>query len=311
MQLTGGQSIRSTGIVRHSGRSIAWAIALAAALFLIFELDHKTGTAPVQHLYYLPIIVASLRFGLTRGLLASLVSVGLYHAANPALVASGYKETDVVPIALFVVVAIVAAKLGDDAHRLHQLAITDDLTGLHNLRSFEARLAAMVRASRAAGTPLAILVADVDRLKSINDRYGHLAGAEAVRMIGRVLSARLPVNAVACRYGGDEFAIALADCDEPRARMVADEIRNGVHGLAPILAGERFPVHTLSISVGLACSNDGPGSLSAGLDFDDVRAGEALFNAADKALYVAKARGRNAIGVTNRLSEINSRLTWT
>ncbi len=100
----------------------------------------------------------------------------LYHLANLAHFTTGYSDTDVVQTILFVVVGIVTAKLSEDARRLRQLAATDDLTGLHNLRSFEARLVRLVRTSRETGTPLAMLVLDVDRLKSINDTYGHLAG---------------------------------------------------------------------------------------------------------------------------------------
>ena len=80
--------------------------------------------------------------------------------------------------------------------------MTDDLTGLHNLRSFEERLRIMVRVARETKTPLSLLVLDLDRLKSLNDVHGHLAGAEAVRTLGEVLAARLPRESTACRYGG-------------------------------------------------------------------------------------------------------------
>jgi PleD family two-component response regulator len=73
---------------------------------------------------------------------------------------------------------------------------TDDLTGLHNLRSFELRLRALVREARAGRTPLVLLVLDVDRLKSLNDRYGDLAGAEAVRTVGHIIGEQLPPDAV-------------------------------------------------------------------------------------------------------------------
>ena len=87
--------------------------------------------------------------------------------------------------------------------------MTDDLTGLHNLRSFEARLASLVAAARENRSELSILVLDLDRLKQLNDVHGHLAGADAVRTVGHILADRLPSEAVACRYGGDEFVIAV------------------------------------------------------------------------------------------------------
>jgi diguanylate cyclase (GGDEF)-like protein len=227
------------------------------------------------------------------GLAASLLAILSYHVANPHLFGFRYEESDLVQIALFIAVGMIAAKLKEDARRLRALAMTDDLTGLHNLRSFEARLATIIHDSRNAGTPVSLLVLDVDRLKALNDKYGHLAGAEAVRTVGHMIAASLPPAAVACRYGGDEFVIALPGCSESQARPLADELRGKVNDAAPILAGIRFPKATLSISVGLACRSDGPPST-------DDESGEALFRAADEALYLAKESGRNHVFVAQR-----------
>ena len=278
--------------------SVMWIPAVGAALWLIFELDRRTGSAPVQHLYYLPIILASLRLGRSAGLGAAIVAILLYHAANLSRFTSGYSDADVVQTILFVVVGIVTAKLSADARRLRQLATTDDLTGLHNLRSFEARLERMIRTSRETRTPLSMLALDVDRLKSINDTYGHLAGAEAVRLVGHTLPAQLPAEAVACRYGGDEFAIAIPNCGRTLARTYAEELRGAVHALAPVLAGRSFAAGALSISVGFACLDEDcwltPDS-SKNCDADDASTGTRLFGVADDALYIAKQQGRNRV----------------
>ena len=271
-------------------KGTAGAIGVGTALALVFELDRRTGAAQIQHLYYLPIIAASLQSGRGAGLGVSFGAILLYHLANPNLATWRYGQAGVVQMALFVAVAAVTTKLADNARRLRELATTDDLTGLHNLRSFEARLTSVVRAASRAEAPIALLVLDVDRLKSINDTYGHLAGAEAVRTVGHVLASRLPADAVACRYGGDEFAIAIPNCTEERAQAVADSLRHAVYAKAPVLAGEAFPVRTLSISVGFACV-----SVSRMLGVNDVETGEALFRAADHALYAAKAQGRNRV----------------
>jgi diguanylate cyclase (GGDEF)-like protein len=282
---TGSHIVWSWGLQR------AWVtVAVVTALWTIFEVDRRTGSAPVQHLYYLPIVVASLGVGRFAGVATSLLAILLYHLANLAHFTGGYTEADVVQTMLFVVVGIVTAKLSEDARRLRQLATTDDLTGLHNLRSFEARLAAMVRASRKAGAPLAMFVIDVDRLKSINDAHGHLAGSEAVRFVGHTLASHLPPDAVACRYGGDEFAVAVSNCAEARARLLAEELRKSVLALAPVLIGRTFPHGTLSISIGIACLE-----ASAGESVSEVAVGKLLFASADDALYVAKRRGRNRV----------------
>lgn len=280
-------------------RLVGW-IVVVALLLVVFWLDRVTAAAPVQHLYYLPIILASLQIGRGAGLGVSVAAVVSYHLANPMLLTTGYRESDIVQIALFVAVALVTARLSDDARRLHQLAMTDDLTGLHNLRSFETHLTQMVNAARETRTTLSMLALDVDRLKSINDTYGHLAGAEAVRMVGHVLAANLPRDAVACRYGGDEFVVALPRCTSEEAHAIADHLRGAVNTVAPVLAGVEFPAATLSISLGLACLTHDHHGLT-GSAGDDVATGEALFKAADQALYLAKGSGRNRVSVSRTL----------
>jgi diguanylate cyclase (GGDEF)-like protein len=271
-------------------------VAVVASTALIFELDASTGSAPFQHLYYVPIIVAAL--GLSRYATAavSAAAVILYHLANPALLTARYRESDVVQIALFLAIGFVTAKLADDRRELRRLSITDDLTGLYNLRGFEDRLTRTIRAARAANRPVSLLVLDVDRLKSLNDRYGHIAGADAVRTVGRIIGASLRSDAFASRFGGDEFVVALPDQGLEEARGTAQQLCHAVHIAAPRLAEIDFPPETLSISIGIACQS--------GSDAEDVRAsgmettlGESLFRTADQALYAAKNGGRNRVSV--------------
>jgi diguanylate cyclase (GGDEF)-like protein len=262
------------------------------SLGLIYRLDQSTGAAPIQHLYYLPIVIAGLWLPRYGGLIAGLAAVVLYHLANPILLASRYRESDIVQIVLFVGVGAVTAKLADDRRQLHRLAVTDDLTGLYNLRGFDAMLMPIIRAAGQVSTPVTLVVLDVDRLKSINDTHGHRAGADAVRSVGQIIGSWLPDGAFGCRFGGDEFVIALPGRDLAAASKCAEALRASVHESAPVLGGLPFPPGTLSISVGLACRTR----------FDDPRGSdahaamaEALFHAADQALYVAKTAGRNQI----------------
>jgi len=270
---------------------VTWPLALiVGSLALIFELDQTTGSAPVQHLYYFPIVVAGATFGLRGGLLAALAAVILYHSTNPQLLTFHYEQWDVLQIAVFVGVGLITAKVTGDARRLHLLAMTDDLTGLHNLRSFEQKLEAMVRTSRDARTPLALLVIDLDRLKALNDVHGHLAGAEAVRTVGNVIGAWTPTGGVACRYGGDEFVVALPNCESTQAIALADRLRQQVNDTVPVLAGIEFPATTLSVSVGVATRPADQTEVDPAND-----SGEALFRLADAALYSAKQDGRNHV----------------
>jgi diguanylate cyclase (GGDEF)-like protein len=278
-------------VERDHTRQLPAALVLggvASAFVLVFELDRSSGSSPVQHLYYLPIVVAATRFGMPGGCLAVLAAIVLYHSANPHLLAFRYEQFDLLQIAVFMAAGVLTARLTDDSRRLHQLAMTDDLTGLHNLRSFEKRLGAMVRASRDARAPLALFVLDLDKLKSLNDAYGHLTGAEAVRAVGRIIGEHTPPEAVACRYGGDEFVIAVPRCTLSQAIDLADVLRQHVNEAAPALAGVTFAPATLSVSVGVACAVPEAGRT-------DADSGEALFRLADAALYRAKQGGRNHV----------------
>jgi two-component system cell cycle response regulator len=187
-----------------------------------------------------------------------------------------------------------AARLAEDTRRVRRLAMTDDLTGLHNLPSFELELNRLVREALVRRQPVALMVLDVDRLKGLNDEHGHLAGAEAVRTVGRLIAECMPPAAIACRYGGDEFVIALPNYSASTASILADTLRGAVHADAPELAGQPFPQGTLSISIGLVVREFNDRLIDMSSQSTD-ELGEALFRAADEALYIAKRAGRNRV----------------
>jgi diguanylate cyclase (GGDEF)-like protein len=284
--------ITSREILHHGIRSstrVYYLAIVATALILIALLDRATGDVPFQHLYYLPIILAATEFGFIGGLITSLCSVLLYHLANPRLLMlQEFRQGDVVQIVLFFSVGLVAAKLADDANRLRLLSITDDLTGLRNLRSFESDLERFVSQAKKDGSVLSVLVLDVDRLKLLNDNYGHLTGADAVRVVGHLIAKHLPPRAVACRYGGDEFVVAIADCPTAESVEIAERLRHSVSQVQPVLAMRPFSSGTLSISIGAA-------SRLIAKDANPLSAGEELFRLADEALYRAKEMGRNGV----------------
>ena len=272
-------------------------LAVILLLTVIHWVDARTGSAPFQHLYYIPIVVAAITVPPFGGVVAAVAAVVLYHVGNPRLLTFMYAEADVVQIALFLAIGIVTAKLADDTRRLRHMSETDDLTGLFNLRGFERRLADAMALARRRDGPLTMLVLDVDRLKSLNDTHGHHTGADAVRLVGIIIGQCLPDGAFGCRFGGDEFVVALPGSSAQAGRQVATAIREAVSRTAPTLAGVAFPERTLSVSVGVAslAHAASAGSVSA----SGVDAGEALFHAADEALYAAKAAGRNKVSVAS------------
>jgi diguanylate cyclase (GGDEF)-like protein len=273
-----------------------WTIAVVVlALLLIAWLDVVMSDAPVQHLYYAPIVLAASIFGWRGGVLTAAAAIGLYHATDLATIPVHYGRSDAIQAGLYVVSGLVTARLVADVRRLRRLAMTDDLTGLHNLRSFEAQLDKIIRETAILGTPVSMLVIDVDRLKALNDTYGHLAGADAVREVGHLIAATMPPSAVACRYGGDEFAVVLPGNGRSNAVRTAARLREAVQAAAPELAGRGFAAGTLSVSIGVASWSPDECPAAPPRLGDPARAGERLFRAADAALYAAKEGGRNQV----------------
>ena len=302
LTVSGDPRARTKRIVSSLPASVGAAI-IGLLLLVIAWLDYATSTAPVQHLYYVPIVLAAFIFDYWGGLACALTAIVFYHLANQHLRALNYGESDYLQVSLFLIVGVVTARLARDRRAMQMLAGTDDLTGLHNLRSFESKLLDIVRQAQARRTFVSMLVLDVDRLKEINDVHGHLAGAEAVRRVGHIIGHGLDGSAVACRYGGDEFAILLSDTDARASFATAETLRKTVESDQPVLAGRQFPAGALTVSIGIALY------LS-----DETRhpelVGEELFHAADQALYQAKRDGRNRVRLNARTVPRGDGPTW-
>jgi len=152
--------------------------------------------------------------------------------------------------------------------------LSDALTGLGNLRLYQACMAAEHARFARYGEPLSLVVIDVDKLKRINDEHGHLAGNEALRAIADVIRREAREVDVAARYGGDEFLVVLPHTTLPRAGFFADRVRDAVRQLT--VHGVR-----LSVSIGVAALSR-PGSTETADD---------LLQRADAAAYRAKRDG--------------------
>jgi two-component system cell cycle response regulator len=165
--------------------------------------------------------------------------------------------------------------------RLESLARTDALTGLHNFRALQAKLdEEFARAARYA-EPLAVLLVDLDNLKTLNDQYGHEAGNAALRAMGEVFREELREVDFAARFGGDEFVALLPHQTSAEAMVVAERVRLS-------LASRPWPwPQPLTLSVGIAAME---GSAH-------VQEPASLIAAADAALYRSKHKGRNRVEV--------------
>ena len=160
-----------------------------------------------------------------------------------------------------------------------RLAERDPLTGVFNRRAFESRAAETLRAN--AGRPGGLLLLDVDRFKTINDRLGHAAGDRILVALTRVLDALLPRGAILARLGGDEFVILIPEAEEAAIRAFGAAIRTGL-----ALAGAHDLPVAATVSLGAILFEGEPtGGLSA------------LLAGADSALYAAKGEGRDRLHV--------------
>lgn len=166
------------------------------------------------------------------------------------------------------------------ANQFQLMSITDPLTGLHNRRYLEARLAEELSRSKRYNYPLSFMMIDIDDFKLYNDLNGHQAGDRALEITAQCLRAALRKVDVASRYGGEEFSILLPQTSLEEAGVIADRVRRKI--MTTIFPhGKTQPLGAVTVSIGLS-------TFSQALD-----SAEAIVRAADRALYHAKSHGKN------------------
>jgi two-component system cell cycle response regulator len=174
------------------------------------------------------------------------------------------------------------ARMRDNVQLSIEMAITDALTGLYNRRYLETHLASAVDQAAARGKPLTVLLIDVDHFKPVNDTYGHDAGDEVLREFAIRLRKSIRGIDLACRYGGEEFAVIMPETEMAVAATVAERIRQRI-GSEPFTIRNGASAIAVTISIGiatLASADDRPG---------------AVLQRADQALLRAKRDGRNRV----------------
>jgi two-component system cell cycle response regulator len=173
-------------------------------------------------------------------------------------------------------------RLRDTVQQSLEMAITDGLTGLHNRRYLENHLAVMLDQAAVRGRPVSLMLIDVDFFKAVNDSFGHTAGDDVLREFALRLRSNVRGIDLTCRYGGEEFVVAMPDTDLKIAQMVAERLRQRIESEPfAILGGTRSI--DVTISVGIATREN---------VVDDV---PTLLRRADEAVYRAKREGRNRV----------------
>jgi diguanylate cyclase (GGDEF)-like protein len=157
-----------------------------------------------------------------------------------------------------------------------RMSLRDPLTGLANRRAFDSFLAESFSLAKRHHHPMSLMILDIDRFQSYNDELGHPAGDELLKSIGMLLSSQARGTDLVARIGGEEFAIALPETDLAGARVIAERVRAEVER-------SRLFRRTLTVSAGVAAMTDETADTAM------------LLDACDKALYRAKAAGRNSI----------------
>jgi len=238
------------GVLLHMGRARAvvliTAVSVALSLLVTAAFGFATGDVgrlPIDLLIatLVPLIVAPVVSGAAMGLLAEV------EAARRSL---------------------------------REVAIRDGLTNLYNRRFFAARLHAEVVAAQRAGTPLSVIMIDVDHFKRINDLWGHAAGDEVLQRVADTLISYVRPDDLSARFGGEEFVALLPGTPLAEAADVAERIRAAIAALQiSSLVTAEAPQVTASLGV-------------TALD-PDVATVDQLLQRADNAMYAAKAEGRN------------------
>ncbi|MGA2441039.1 MAG: GGDEF domain-containing protein [Tepidisphaeraceae bacterium] len=177
-----------------------------------------------------------------------------------------------------------ASKLQEQNQALQQKATTDALTSLNNRARFDEALKSQFAAARASGAALTLLMLDIDKFKSINDRYGHQVGDQVLANLGKLLKSAARAKDLAARYGGEEMAMILPETPRPVGAAIAETIRQAV-AKQPILCGKQ--IVAITVSIGIA-------TLEANSRMTDPGH---LLKAADMAVYAAKHSGRNCVKI--------------
>lgn len=270
-------------------RGLLESLALFASLLLVgFALFGgfpalTFDQAPLEFLGIPFLIWAAVRLGPRRAalavlLLGSIAIWGTVHGRGSFVVDT--PNTSLLLLQAYMAVASVmtmmlaaaVAERRSAEERLHALSISDPLTGIANYRLLITRLEAEIERSGRSGRPFALLFLDVDGLKQINDRYGHLVGSRALVRVGDALRASARVIDTAARYGGDEFALLLPETSAEEARQVAQRVQDRLQ------AESEFPVVTVSVGVAVHP--------------EDGATAEALLGTADERLYSTRSRPR-------------------
>ena len=255
---------------------------------LVGVCDYLTGDdLALSFFYMLPVILATRSVGLAMGIMLAIACAALYPTTDalsgariePSLAFWNFSVRG----ATLVTVALLVNRLEMAlAHEL-ELARTDPLTQVPNLRSFRELAERELARAQRNKSPLTLVFMDLDNFKVVNDELGHGKGDELLQSVGKLLRAETRTTDLVGRLGGDEFALLMPDTDQTTAGIVIDRVRDG---LARELRDANLPAE-VSFSIGMVTSATPGDSL------------DALILVADQLMYSAKRAGKNQVKAKN------------
>lgn len=192
-------------------------------------------------------------------------------------------KTNVVNLQLKERILFQQKELEDKNMELQYLATHDSLTGLINRRFFEEKAShEILRIKRYGENTCLFLLMDIDNFKSINDKYGHPTGDKVLQRIASILKTQLRETDIVSRIGGEEFAIILVNADAKAGETIAEKLRNSIEKEIIIIDGQEI---NITVSIGITSIDN------------SIESYEEIYSYADKALYFAKAKGKNQIDI--------------
>jgi len=277
------------GVFSRSYSQFKTFIDLSVFLAFIVAVCWYTGklTSPFLSLLYLILMAAAL----TQGRRITYLMAGLAITSYVLLASADYREinyylTHILELFPYMLIAHLGGLLADETESARQeverLSLTDDVTGLNNMRNFFMLADVQEKMAQRYERKFVICMIDADGLKRINDQYGHLAGTELIRQVAAVITGNIRTSDISARYGGDEFVIMFNETTKSDVTVAIERIIGD-------MAARVFPFEgsmlSSTISAGLAeFPEDGP----------DVKS---VTVKADQALYVSKRSGKNRLTV--------------
>ena len=231
----------------------------------------------------LPVVTLAARFNVRGVIAGSLVAAGLILLSslgvNPAQVIDSPQHV-LFPLALLAALALLSLALMQSDVQHRSASVIDPLTSMLNRNALRVRVDELRAQAQVVQQPIGLIVGDLDHFKAVNDTHGHAAGDAVLRDVAYCLRKRLRAFDLAYRLGGEEFLVLLPGADVEEAAMLAEDLRVTI---VDTRQGELTTPVTMSFGVSA--------SEASRFDYDEV------FEAADRALYAAKAAGRNCVRI--------------